>query len=85
MEPTPTHSLPELFRQLGLPDGEAEIEEFIATHRPLGDGVALPEAPFWTPNQAQFLREEVLEDADWAPTIDTLNALLVSKADPRGG
>jgi hypothetical protein len=33
----------------------------------------LSDAPFWTPSQAAFLREEILEDADWASVIDELN------------
>jgi hypothetical protein len=44
---SPIHSLGDLFRQLGLPDDSASIEDFIATHRPLPAGVALADAPFW--------------------------------------
>ncbi|MFN3397913.1 MAG: DUF2789 family protein [Sulfurimicrobium sp.] len=50
------------------------MERFIETHRPLASGVALAEASFWTPAQATFLSEEILEDADWAEVIDELNA-----------
>ena len=38
--------------------------------------VLLADAPFWTPAQATLLREELLEDADWAEVIDQLNAAL---------
>ncbi|QEL65197.1 hypothetical protein OTERR_17210 [Oryzomicrobium terrae] len=72
------HKLCDLFRQLGLPDDPAAIEAFIATHRPLPHGVALADAPFWSPSQAQFLREELSEDADWAELVDAL-ALLLSR------
>ena len=71
-----THDLADLFRQLGLPDTPAEIERFVAAHRPLPRGTPLAEAPFWSPSQAQFLREEINEDADWAELVDVLAAML---------
>ena len=77
MEPS-IHQLGDLFRQLGLPDDPASIESFIAAHRPLPAGVALADASFWTPSQAQFLREELSDDADWAEIVDTLGSLLAS-------
>jgi len=70
------HKLTDLFRQLGLPDDPAGMEGFISSHRPLTPGVPLAEAPFWTPSQAQFLREEISEDADWAELVDALASLL---------
>jgi hypothetical protein len=70
------HSMSNLFDQLGLPSDQAAIESFIETHSPLAPGVLLSEAPFWTPAQASFLREEIIEDADWAEVVDELNAEL---------
>ena len=70
------HPFSELFAQLGLPDDYASIQQFIATHSPLPDGMRLEEAPFWTPAQAQLLREERLDDADWAMVVDRLNVAL---------
>ena len=75
MEP-PTHSINNLFTQLGLASDEASIAKFIKTHRALASDVVLSEASFWTPAQAAFLREEILKDADWAEVIDRLNAEL---------
>jgi hypothetical protein len=75
MEPA-FHPLAELFRQLGLADEPAAIEQFIARHRPLPAGVPLCDAPFWSPSQAQFLRESIGRDADWAEPVDTLAVLL---------
>lgn len=72
----PIHSMTNLFAQLGLPSDPDAIERFIASHSPLPDHVTLPDAPFWTPAQATFLREEILEDADWAEVVDQLNASL---------
>ncbi|MBW4964577.1 DUF2789 family protein, partial [Sulfitobacter sp. CW3] len=31
---------------------------------------------FWTDSQKAFLREEILDDADWAEVVDELNVLL---------
>lgn len=73
---SPIHTLSDLFAQLGLASDEAAIEHFIATHRPLAADVLLSEASFWTPAQAAFLCESLLEDADWAEVIDGLNAEL---------
>jgi hypothetical protein len=70
---TNQHTLSNLFAQLGLPSAPDAIEEFISRHRPLGNEVALYRAPFWTAAQRAFLKEEIIEDADWAPVIDDLN------------
>lgn len=71
-----THTMHELFDQLGLPSDEASIQQFVAEHRPLPQNVPLHEAPFWTPAQAQFLREQLQRDADWAEVVDQLNMSL---------
>lgn len=78
---TPMHSMNNLFAQLGLASDQAFIAHFIATH-PLETSVALCDAPFWTPSQAAFLREEILKDADWAEVIDALNAALHEQYPP---
>jgi hypothetical protein len=67
------HSMTNLFTQLGLPSRPADIQAFIEAHRPLAARFALHEAPFWTSSQADFLREQVQEDADWAGIIDRLD------------
>ena len=77
MDTTTHHTLPELFAQLGLPDSAAEIRQFVNDHRPLPLTLNLSEAPFWTPSQVAFFREEWHADGgDWTQQIDTLNALL---------
>jgi hypothetical protein len=73
---TPFHPLAELFRQLGLADEPAAIERFVASHRPLPAGVSLCDAPFWTVSQAQFLRQAIHHDADWAEPVDSLAVML---------
>lgn len=72
----PNKDLGTLFEQLGLPSDPASIDAFIAQHYPLPDTVKVSEAPFWSDAQARFLREELLDDADWAPIVDELNVRL---------
>lgn len=72
----PVHRFKDMFEQLGLPSDPDSIEAFIRTHSPLPDDVKLQDAPFWTPAQAAFLREELQEDADWAELVDVLNVAL---------
>jgi hypothetical protein len=69
-------TLADLFAQLGLDANEAAQRAFIAAHAPLPKNLPLPDAPFWTPAQATFLREALLEDAEWAEVVDELDALL---------
>ncbi|MBL4835605.1 MAG: DUF2789 domain-containing protein [Pseudomonas sp.] len=73
-----------LFEQLGLDGDEASIEAFIAEHYPMPDDVKLSEAPFWSPGQAAFLKEEIVEDAEWAPIVDELNVRLHANIPPVG-
>lgn len=72
----PVHNLASLFAQLGEPNDDASIARFIETHGPLPDDQRFYEAPFWTPSQASFLRESLLNDADWADAADELNMKL---------
>lgn len=65
------HTFSNLFRQLGLPAGRDDIVAFLARHH-LEEGTALPDAPFWNPAQASFLREALAEDSDWAEQVDEL-------------
>ena len=36
----------------------------------------LEDAFFWSESQAQFLRDDILDDADWAEVVDQLDVLL---------
>jgi hypothetical protein len=68
----------ELFAQLGLGSEDHQIRQFISAHSPLPDSTRLADAPFWSPAQASFLREALLQDSDWAEQVDQLNAALRS-------
>ena len=70
------HNLTSLFDQLGLPSTEEDIESFIHAHRPLDATIPLSKAPFWTSGQAQFLGEQIKNDADWAVVIDKFDTSL---------
>ncbi|OPA95861.1 hypothetical protein BFW86_00155 [Pseudomonas fluorescens] len=73
---SPVHSLPSLFKQLGLPDDPKSIDQFLTSHSPLKPDLKLADAFFWTDSQRTFLREEILDDADWAVVVDELNLML---------
>lgn len=72
----PQRDMGSLFAQLGEASDEAAIACFIARHGPLEGNVLLHEAAFWTASQAGFLREAILDDAEWAVIVDALNAEL---------
>lgn len=74
------HHFSDLFAQLGLANDPASIRSFIASHAPLPDDIRLEEAAFWSPAQAQLLREERIDDADWAIVVDRLNLALRARA-----
>ena len=71
----PIPTLETLFEQLGLDSTPDAIDAFISAH-PLPEDVKLINASFWTPQQAQFLKEELREDAEWAIAVDELNQRL---------
>jgi hypothetical protein len=71
----PVPTLETLFDQLGLDSTPKAIDAFIAAH-PLANDVKLIDAPFWAPQQAQLLKEELREDAEWAMAVDELNQRL---------
>lgn len=74
------HTIAELFDQLGLASTPADIDAFIAQHRPRSLGRELPDAPMWTPVQAAFLREAIAADADWALPAEWLSQSLCQPA-----
>ncbi|MFT4940613.1 MAG: hypothetical protein ACI88A_003670 [Paraglaciecola sp.] len=66
----------DLFAQLGLPSEQISIENFIQTHKGLAQRTHIEDAEFWTTHQAEFIKNALVEDAEWAELIDQLNALL---------
>lgn len=73
---TAFHPLKDLFDQLGLHSNDQAIAEFIALHSPLDASISLSDAPFWNVNQQAFLKDELLNDANWSAAIDLLDTQL---------
>lgn len=76
----PIHPLCELFEQLGLPSDGQAIARFLDIHTPLAGPLDLHDAAFWTPAQAEFLRESLRQDADWSGVVDNLSKALRTPA-----
>jgi len=76
---TTQSNMTNLFLQLGLPAEKAEIADFIRDHQ-LPEDVRVSEAAFWNDGQRQFLREQLVVDADWAIVVDELNQALHADA-----
>ena len=47
-----------------------------AMNKDLETELQLADAFFWTKSQADFLREDILDDSDWAEVVDQLDVLL---------
>lgn len=69
----PFKSLHDLFSQLGPPNTQEQIEEFLRAHSPLSQSILLADASWWTLDQKSFLEDELVKDADWSQAIDQLN------------
>lgn len=76
---TTESSMTNLFLQLGLPAEKDEIADFIRMHQ-LPEDVRVSEAGFLSDHQRQFLREQWVEDADWAIVVDEFNEALHADA-----
>ena len=70
------HHFSDLFAQLGLPNDAASIADFLTKHTAMAAGMRLPDAPYWSPAQAQFLRESLMQDSDWSGLVDQLSKAL---------
>ncbi len=71
-----THTMNELFQQLGLPSDDRDIQEFVKTHHVKDVSQHLDQASFWSPSQAGFIKESWHDDSEWCLTIDDLDARL---------
>jgi hypothetical protein len=69
-------NMPDLFAQLGLSNDQESIEKFILENGGLARSIHIENAPFWSEPQAEFIKNALAEDAEWAELIDQLNALL---------
>lgn len=69
-------TLKDLFKQLGLPNKDEEVQSFIVRHKPLPQNMKLHEAPCWTSAQSAFLEEIISNDSDWSYLADELDTQL---------
>jgi hypothetical protein len=72
---TSEHNMQALFAQLGLSNSDVAIDNFIQNNH-LPAEIALENAAFWSAGQAQFIREAIALDSDWAEVVDHLDAQL---------
>jgi len=70
------HTLACLFAQLGIDNSEDSINQFISSHKGIPSQVTLAEADCWNKAQANFLKDAIEEDSDWAEIVDTLDVML---------
>ena len=70
------HTMSDLFAQLGLPDADKEIDQFIHLHQPVAKALPLEKAPFWNRGQSQFIHEALYDDSDWSELVDQLDTRL---------
>lgn len=76
MELHTQHLVSDLFSQLGLDNNERAIDTFIRDHHLQARDGELYRAIFWNPAQAQFIKQAIEEDGDWAEAVDELDARL---------
>ena len=70
------HTMGDLFAQLGLPNSDKEIDDFIHQYRPIPSILPLEKAGFWNNAQSQFIQEALNEDSNWAELVDQLDVRL---------
>ncbi len=73
---TSFHIVKDLFLQIGLPNDNPDIDNFIRENKGIPSSIPIWEADFWTQSQAAFLKESYDEDSDWVEAVDHLDALL---------
>ena len=66
----------DLFAQLGLANDQASIDKFVSDNGGLARKTHIENAAFWSKPQAEFIKNALAEDAEWAELIDQLNTLL---------
>lgn len=73
---TLSHNLNSLFDQLGMPSTDHDIMNFILNNKKLAPSVKIDQAEFWSPSQAEFIRQALVNDSDWFEVVGSLDTLL---------
>ncbi|GGQ01128.1 DUF2789 domain-containing protein [Shewanella ulleungensis] len=72
---TTENDLSHLFQQLGLAHSQQDINEFVSQNK-LAAHTLLIDAPCWNPSQRAFIKEALMEDAQWSEVIDQLDVMM---------
>ena len=75
---TTSNDLSHLFKQLGLPHDQEGIDDFVIQNK-LAKHTLIIDADCWNPGQKAFLKEALLEDAQWSEVIDQLDVMMRAK------
>jgi Protein of unknown function (DUF2789) len=70
-----SHTLENLFLQLGLSNSPESMEAFIKNNH-LPKEIPLESAACWSAGQAQFIHEAIEQDSDWSEIVDQLDVQL---------
>ena len=78
---TTQHHMSDLFAQLGLPNDDQSIADFLLLHTTKVKDFRLPDLPFWSISQAAFLKESLVQDSEWSGLADQLSSALRAPKD----
>lgn len=79
---TTQHLFSDLFAQLGLPNDDQSIAQFLIEHTTKEKDFRLPDLSFWSPSQAAFLKESLVQDSEWSGLADQLSSALRAPIEP---
>ena len=72
---TTSNDLSHLFKQLGLPNNQENINDFVSKNK-LDKHTLMIDADCWNSSQKAFLKEALSEDAQWTEVIDQLDVMM---------
>jgi hypothetical protein len=75
---TTSNDLSHLFKQLGLPHDQEGIDYFVIQNK-LDKHTLITDADCWNSGQKAFLKEALLQDAQWSEVIDQLDVMMRAK------
>ena len=55
-----------MFQQLGLPTDKESIDHLIGKHEGINNSIYLHKASYWNEAQRAFLKEAIIEGAEWS-------------------
>ena len=70
------HTLAGLFSELGLENNQENITNFLIQHNGIPSDIRLDKADIWSHDQAEFLKDSLTDNSDWAAVVEMLDTLL---------